>query len=90
LLRGGGRVGLIHRAGALVEALTALAAGFGDIRVRPVYPTADRPAGRILVVAARGSRAGASILPPLVLHESDGRWTAHADAILHGAADLAA
>jgi tRNA1(Val) A37 N6-methylase TrmN6 len=90
LLRRGGRLGLIHRASVLDAALSALQPRFGAIRVTPVHPAADRPAGRILLQAARGSRAPVAILPGLVLHEGDGRWTGRAEAILRGTADLAA
>lgn len=88
LLRPGGRLGLIHRADALPACLAALERRFGTIAVRPVQPSADRSAIRILVTAVKGSRAPFALLPPLVLHEADGRFTPEA-AALHGAGDVA-
>jgi len=88
LLKAGGALGLIHRTSTLPDILEALAGRFGDIRILPVHPSADAPAGRILVRATRGSRAGLQLLPGLVLHEAGGAWTLRADALLRGEAEL--
>lgn len=88
LLRTGGMLGLIYRASALAELLTAVTARFGAIRILPAHSAADAPAIRILVLARRGSRAGLQILPGLILHEPGGVWTPKANAILRGEADL--
>lgn len=88
LAKPGGFVCLIHRAQALPEVLAALAGRFGDIRLLPVHAAAGDPAIRILARARRGSRAGPRIMPALVLHEPDGSWTAAADALLQGRAEL--
>jgi tRNA1(Val) A37 N6-methylase TrmN6 len=90
LLKGRGRLGLIHRASALPRVLEVLAGRFGDVRVRPVHPHASDPASRILVTAIRGSQAGTKLLPGLVLHQATGAWTAEADAILRGRAEIPA
>jgi tRNA1(Val) A37 N6-methylase TrmN6 len=90
LLTPSGKLGLIHRAQALPRVLDALAARFGDVRVRPVHPRAEEPASRILVRAVRGSRAGISLLPGLVLHRPGGGWTEEADAILRGRIGISA
>ena len=84
LLRPGGRLGLIHRADALPACLAALRGRFGAIAVRPVHPRADRAAIRILVRAVKGSRGPTELRPPLVLHGSDGRFTAEAEALHRG------
>ena len=84
LLRPGGRLGLIHRADALPDCLGALAGRFGDVAVRPVHARPDRPAIRILIRAVKGSRAGTSLLPPLVLQQDDGRTTTESDRIHSG------
>ena len=88
LLRPGGLLGLIHRAPALPEIFEALAGRFGDMRILPVYPSQGEPAGRIIVRAVKGSRAGLQILPGLVLHRAGGAWTDEAEAILRGRASL--
>jgi tRNA1(Val) A37 N6-methylase TrmN6 len=89
LLKPGGFLGLIHRAYALNEVKSALARSFGGLRVRPVHPTEERPALRILVTAERGSNAPLDVLPGLVLHQKGGGWTPQADAILRGTEELA-
>ncbi|MGY2047165.1 tRNA1(Val) (adenine(37)-N6)-methyltransferase [Methylobacterium sp. JK268] len=86
LLRPRGRLVLIHRADALPACLRALDGRFGDLAARPVHPRAEAPAGRVLVAGIRGSRGPFALLPPLVLHEADGRFTPLAAAIHRGEA----
>lgn len=85
ILRPGGRLGLIHRADALPACLDALKGRYGGLAIRPVHPRGDAPAIRVLIAAVRGSRATASLRPPLVLHGSDGTFTAEAEALHRGA-----
>ena len=59
---------LIHRPDCLGELLPLLAGRFGDIAVFPLFPKRGEPATRIIVQAEKGSRAGLSLLPGLVLH----------------------
>jgi len=88
LLRPNGRIALIQRAEAIAEVLDALSGRFGDLRVKPVHARAGEPAGRILLRGERGSRAPLQLLPGLVVHETDGQFTAEADGILRGNADI--
>lgn len=85
ILRPGGRLGLIHRADALPACLDALKGRYGGLAIRPVHPRGDAPAIRVLITAVRGSRAAPSLRPPLVLHGSDGTFTAEAEALHRGA-----
>jgi tRNA1(Val) A37 N6-methylase TrmN6 len=89
LLKPGGRLGMIHRAAALDAILQALRGRFGDCRICPVHSFSGNPASRVLIRATRGSRAGLSLLPGLVLHRQDGRWTEEADSILRGEEQIA-
>lgn len=84
ILRSGGRLGLIHRADALPQCLMAMERRFGAIAVRAVQPRAEAPAIRVLITATKGSRGPFSLLPPLVLHEADGRFTVEAEALHKG------
>ena len=79
---------LIHRPDCLGELLGLLDRRFGGIAVFPLFPKANEPATRIIVQAQKGSRAGLTLLPGLVLHEEDGRYTAEAEAVLRGGEDL--
>ena len=84
LLSARGALTLIWRADALSDVLAALRSGFGGVAVMPVHPKPGAPAIRVLVRAAKQSRAPLTIYPGLVLNDADGRPTAGADAILRG------
>jgi tRNA1(Val) A37 N6-methylase TrmN6 len=87
LLGAGGTVTLIWRADGLADVLAALTRGFGAVTVQPVHPRPAAPAIRVLVRAAKGSRAPLALLPGFVLAGADGRPSAEAEAVLrHGAA----
>ncbi len=87
-LKANGQITFILRPEALPDILTAIRGRFATLRVRPVQPRADQPASRILVRATKGTKAPLAILPPLVLHEADGRWRDEIDAVLHGRAAI--
>jgi tRNA1(Val) A37 N6-methylase TrmN6 len=85
LLKPGGTLTLIHRADALPDALASLP-GCGAIEVLPLWPGDGKPAKRVVLRARKGSRAGLTLHPGLVLHRPDGSYTEAAEAILrHGA-----
>ena len=89
VLKPRGAMALIARPASIAEILGAAEGRFGGLEVVPVYPAIDRAAIRIVVRGVRGSRAGLSILPPLILHEGPGnRPTARADAVINGQASL--
>ena len=89
-LRHRGTLSIVHRADRLDDVVRAFGPRFGGIVVLPLWPKARRPAKRVLVRAAKGSRAGLVLAPGLVLHEEDGRFTEAAEAVLRGAAPLEA
>ncbi|WP_340645899.1 methyltransferase [Phenylobacterium sp.] len=89
-VREGGTITLIHRADRLADILALLAPKAGSFQVRPVHAHADASAKRVLVRALKTGKAPLALLPPLVLHPSEGaKHTAEAEAILRGAASLA-
>jgi tRNA1Val (adenine37-N6)-methyltransferase len=75
---------VILRADRLGQALDVLP-GHG-VSVFPLWPKHDAPAKRVLIQLRRGRRTPFALLPGLVLHKDDGRYTAEADAILRGSA----
>ena len=83
-----GSLTLVHRADRLDSVLAALPKGFGGAVVVPLWPRADEPAKRVLVIAHKGSRAPLVLTAGLVLHRSDGAFTAAADALLREAQGL--
>ncbi len=88
LLRPRGTLTLIWRADGLADILAALAPAFGAIAVLPVHPKPDEAAIRVLVRAAKASRAPLAILPGLTLHDGSGRPTPEAEAVLRTGAPL--
>lgn len=88
VVRPRGRLVTILRADRLPEALAALVDRAGDLHILPVQPRADAPAHRVLLGARKAVRTPATLLPPLVLHEADGGWTAAAQAILADATPI--
>ncbi|MGE3867936.1 MAG: tRNA1(Val) (adenine(37)-N6)-methyltransferase [Pseudorhodoplanes sp.] len=85
LLRRDGSLTLIWRAQGLPDVLRAMP-DFAAVSVLPVQGKADRPAIRVIVRGRLYDRLadkdGVSILPALVLADSDGKPTAEAEAIL--------
>lgn len=88
LLAPGGAFVMIHRADALAECLENVAGRLGGLAVLPVAARERAPAIRILLRGVKGSRAPLSLLPPLVLHGPDGKFTAEAEAIHRGETGL--
>jgi tRNA1(Val) A37 N6-methylase TrmN6 len=88
LLRPQGALTLIWRADGLADVLAALASDFGAIAIMPVYPKPATAAIRVLVSAAKTSNAPLSLLPGLVLANSDNKPSAQAHAILRDGAAL--
>ncbi len=88
VLKGDGRMALIHRPEALAEILAGCEGRFGALTVLPVHPRAEAPAVRILVGGVKGSRAPLRLLRGLVLHGPNGSFTPEAEAIHRGEAFL--
>ena len=84
----GGTLTLVHRTEALGDILQGLDGRFGGVVLFPLFPRMGAPAGRVIVQAFKGSRAPLRLLPGLVLHETDGRFTDQAAAILRGGEPL--
>jgi tRNA1(Val) A37 N6-methylase TrmN6 len=79
---------VIHRAERLDALLAGLGGRAGDIVIFPLWPSAGRPAKRIIVRARSGVATPLRLAAGLVLHEPDGRFTAAAEAVLRDAAAL--
>ncbi|MBV1831245.1 methyltransferase [Komagataeibacter sp. AV436] len=85
-LRHHGTLTLALPCSLLAACCTAMeGARLGRIRVLPFWPRAGQAARIMLVQGRVNSHAGSEMLPGLVLHEADGRFTPAARAILeHG------
>jgi tRNA1(Val) A37 N6-methylase TrmN6 len=84
LLSARGTLTLIWRADGLGDVLAALGRAFGGVAVMPVHSKPGEAAVRILVRAAKQSRAPLTIHPGLMLNLADGGPAAVADAVLRG------
>jgi tRNA1(Val) A37 N6-methylase TrmN6 len=83
-----GGITLIHRADRLDTLLADVKGQIGDIAILPLWPGGGRPASRVVLHGRKGSNGPLRLLPGLVLHEPDGRYTAAAEAILREGAGL--
>ena len=81
-----GSVTFIYRADRLERLLATMAGRLGELVVYPLWAGGEKPASRVLVRGRKSVAAPTRLMPGLVLHEPDGRYTAAADAVLrHGA-----
>lgn len=88
MVRGKGTVTFVHRADRIDTLIGQLAGRAGEIAIFPLWPAAGRTASRILVRATKQVQSPARLLPGLILHEADGRFSEAAEAILRGGAAL--
>ncbi|MEQ8807270.1 MAG: methyltransferase [Rhodospirillales bacterium] len=90
LVRGGGTVTFIHHGGRGDELAKLMTACFGTVTLLPVRgkPEDGRP-GRIIAQGLKDGAAKMRTPDPLILHDSEGDYTAAADRILRGYADIA-
>lgn len=87
LAASGGMLVMIHKPERLGEILASLEGRAGSVALFPLWAGEGKPARRVLLRAQKGSAAPLTLHPGLVLHESDGRYGAAAEAVLrHGAA----
>ena len=86
ILKPGGMLVMIYRTEKIGEVAACAQGRFGAISIVPVHSKIDEGAKRILLRMVKGSRAPLTIMPGLVLHESDGRPTELAEALMNGEA----
>jgi tRNA1(Val) A37 N6-methylase TrmN6 len=55
---------------------------FGDIRIAPLYAREGTAASRVVVQGVKSSKAPMQLLPGLVLHNSESKFTPEAESIL--------
>ncbi|MBL7238833.1 methyltransferase [Komagataeibacter rhaeticus] len=90
-LRHHGTLTLALPAALLATGISAMeAVRLGGIRIFPFWPRAGQAARIVLVQGRANTRAGSEMLPGLILHETDGRFTPAARAVLEDGAALRA
>ncbi len=88
MMRPKGYFYMINRTEAIEEILAGLHKKAGAITIVPLHSKEGRPAKRVLVSARKDSKAPAKILPGLVVHTADGKYTQQAEQILRQAEPL--
>ena len=83
-----GTVTFIHRADRLDEILSYFSGKLGNIVVYPLWPGKNKPAKRVLVRGVKSTHGALKLMPGMVLHHDDGKFTTDADAILRQAAGI--
>jgi tRNA1(Val) A37 N6-methylase TrmN6 len=77
-----GTVTIVHRADSLGKILACMEGRFGDIRIAPLYAREGTAASRVVVQGVKSSKAPMQLLPGLVLHNSESKFTPEAESIL--------
>lgn len=88
MLKPKGTFTMIHRAERLGEILTCLEKRLGDIMIYPLWTGPDKPARRVIVIGQKDRKGELSLLPGLVLHRGDEKYTPEAESVLRHAKDL--
>ena len=79
----------IHRADRLDELLALVRGVAGEIVVAPLWPSKGKEARRVLVRARKGVATPLRLIAGLTLYDSEGKYTATAEAIFRNAAPFA-
>jgi len=75
LLKNKGRYFLVFPASRAAELLSLLRENnLEPKRLRSVHPFADKPASLLLIESVKRAGIGLEIMPPLIVHEADGRY----------------
>lgn len=82
VVRAKGSVSIIHRADRVDEIIACMQGKLGAITIVPLWPGVGKAAKRVIVRGRKGISSPAVIHPGLVLHESNGGYTAATEAIL--------
>ncbi len=83
-LKNKGSFSIIHSGHRLEEVLYALKNKAAAIEIIPIFPKENSDAIRVILKCIKGSKKFTKISPPIILHESDGRYTKVAGKILNG------
>ncbi len=84
ILKPRGMLVMIYRAQSIGQIIAATQGRLGGLTIMPVYSRANEAAKLLLIRATKGSRAPLTIVPPLVVHNANGRFTQKAKAVLDG------
>ena len=76
MLKNKGRYFIVYHAGRLAELVALMRMrNIEPKRMRLVHPHEDEPASLVLIEAVKSAGIGLDVLPPLVVHQADGKYT---------------
>ena len=86
ILKSNGRLAMVHRPDRLLDILATLQQhNLAPKRLQFVYPKREKEANMLLIEAIKdGSTSGFKVLPPLIVHNSDGTYTPEIQEIYYG------
>ncbi|NBT85664.1 MAG: methyltransferase domain-containing protein [Alphaproteobacteria bacterium] len=84
-----GSVTFIHRSDRLDQILAFFSGKLGNITIYPLWPGKNKPAKRVLIRGIKNTHGTLRLVPGMVLHNDDGRYTVEADRVLRDAAAIA-
>ena len=86
ILKSNGRLAIVHRPDRLLDILATLQQyNLAPKRLQFVYPKREKEANMLLIEAIKdGSTSGFKVLPPLIVHNSDGTYTPEIQEIYYG------
>lgn len=88
LVRSGGKMAMVHRPSRFAEVMSTLRKyRLEPKRIRFVHPRAGQPANIVLIESIRDGQPEVSILPPLIVYESNGEYTEEIYEIYSGERD---
>lgn len=88
-LKSRGTAAIIARPQSLADIMLAMKGRFGALRILPIHARSHEPAIRIIVTGIKGSRAGLTLEPSLILHARSGNaLLPDANAICNGLSGL--
>lgn len=73
---------MINRTEALPNICTFLDGKAGNITILPIFSKANQTAKRVIISAQKDSKAPCKILPPLIMHDANGKYTLESEKIL--------
>lgn len=85
LLKQGGKAAFVHRPGRLIELIAAMKANrLEPKRIQFVYPKVGREANTLLIEGIKDGKPDVKVLPPIIVYEENGEYTAEIKEILYG------
>lgn len=80
-----GHVTFVHRADRIDEILTYFQGKLGNIILYPLWPGNGNPAKRVIIRGTKNANGALKLMPGMILHGPNGKFTKEADDILRHA-----